>query len=246
MAQKIIFILTFSIGLFASSNLTASLAILPLHSEYSKTGVIRGGFVDLVQLMDERYVEGDIKINLYPFPRSIDNVVKGVADFHIPLIRIPHIPESTLPFNYVNEPITKVCFVLYTVKSGTVSDIVSVKTNKIETMRGHKDFFPFTVSETDSIEQGIARLINGRTTGFIMEQDAVDAFIKSNKIKIIHRLHYATWDSCMIVAKSEAGKKMNKLLSSILLDLKNNDEIHTILKTIHQPYTDWQPEEMKW
>ena len=81
-------------------NLKASIAQLPVLSESPEKGI----FVELVKALDEVYEEGTIEIEVYPFARSVENVLRGNADFHIPSFRNPVIPESSLPFAFVPEP----------------------------------------------------------------------------------------------------------------------------------------------
>jgi len=45
-------------------DLKASLAILPIHSEIGEDAQPKGGFVELVQAIDEIYKKGEITINL--------------------------------------------------------------------------------------------------------------------------------------------------------------------------------------
>ena len=60
-----------------SRDLKASLPVIP------GTDVTRGNavFIDLVKMIDDVYTEGTIRIEIYPFTRSIKNVERGKADF---------------------------------------------------------------------------------------------------------------------------------------------------------------------
>jgi len=227
-------------------DLTASVAFIPLHSEQGRDGAPHGGFIELIRAMDNIYIDGNITIEQYPFKRSINNVLNRSADFHIPLVKLDHIPEESLPFAYASKPITKVSFVLYTRTGQSSSVLQNPRNHSIETQRGHEHFFPFPVSGTDSVRQGIRKVLSGRSDGFIMEQEAVDDHIRKNKFKTIERALYATWDSCFVIAKEEKGKQLDGILSELLQALEDSGQLKQITDTIHQPYLDWQPVDMGW
>jgi polar amino acid transport system substrate-binding protein len=229
-----------------AKDLNASLAIIPVHSEIGADGKPTGGFFEVAKAIDRVYQGGNISIKLYPFAKSLAMVEKAESDFHIPLIRLSHIPESTLPFAYVDEPITKVSFVLYTQSDKPEIKKEDLKNYRIETVRGHKHFFPFKVREGDSIESGIQKLSIGRIDGFILEQDAVDAYIRAKKIKNIKRALYETWDSCVVIPKAYKGKEVDSIITNALRKLKETKELQNITIKIHKPYSDWQPYKMNW
>ncbi len=241
----VVFSMIFSIRLTAK-DLKASLAIIPVQSERGSDGKAKGGFVEVAKAIGDVYEDGNILIEQYPFARSIANVIKGKADFHIPLIKTPHISLESLPFAYSTERITQVSFVLYTRADKAPLDISQFENKLIETQRGHKELFKIKVGEVDNIEQGIKKLVLGRNDGFIMEQDAVDDYIKRNKIKNIRRTLYAVWDSNIVIPKGPKQKEIDGIISNALKKLKASGRLEKIIKTIHQPYIEWQPYKMDW
>ena len=224
-----------------AKDLKASLALLPIHSEKGPDGKPRGGFVDIVKALDSLYPNGQISIKQQPFLRSIKMVEHGQADFHIPSIKPNHIDAKTLTFSYADECITKVPFVLYSRVDRPNLSRDSLDQYKIDTLRGHKDLIPFPVKETNTIELGMKKLLANRIDGFIMEQEAVDQYIISNKIKNIRRELFAEWDSCIIIPKGNRGEKINHILSDLMRQLRTSGELEKINKTIHKPYNNWQP-----
>ena len=227
-------------------DLKASLAILPIHSELADNGQAKGGFVELIKAIDEVYKEGEITIKLYPFARSLNNVISGRADFHVPLIKLPHIAEASLSYTYASERITEVAFVLYTNTAKPKLDRMKLSKYVIATMMGHTHFFPFTVRENTTISGGIKMLSTGRIDGYIMEQEAVDSFIRKNKIKNIRRELYFQWDSSIVIPKGKKNKAIDEIISAALRKLKATGKLQEITKTIHQPYIEWQPNDMNW
>ena len=229
-----------------ATDLRASLANLPIHSQLNPLGKPHGGFVDIVRAIDEVYNEGHISINIYPFARSLNNVVKGKADFHLPLIRLPHIAESSLPYAYVSEPVTQVSFVLYSYSQRAVLNMETPGLYRIATMQGHSHFFPFDVTPLSDIETGIKLVAAQRIDGFIMEQDAVDAYIRQARVSNIRRTLFVTLDSCIVIAKGARGQAVDKIISRALKTLKSTGQLAEINATIHQPYNPWQPADMHW
>lgn len=233
-------------GSSVAKDLKASLAILPVHSEVDKNGKASGGFVEVVKAINDIYSQGNISIKLYPFARSLKNVETGKADFHLPLIKRQNIPLDTLPFAYATECMTQVSFVLYTRADSSPINKSKLSQYNVETLRGHQQFFLFNIMEASTLEQGIKKLLSGRTDGFIMEQEAVDNYIRQNEIKNIRRVLYGQWDSCIVIPKGPKQKEIDKIISTSLRELKKSGRLQKITQKIHQPYSDWQPFLMNW
>lgn len=223
-----------------SNKLAASLAFIPIHSEI-KEGKPVGGFVDVVHLLNDYFPEKNVEITQFPFARSISNIVHSRADFHLPLIKSPNVNVEELDFYYVDEPMCKVTFVLYTLGDRPEITPITASDYLIETQRGHKNMFPFQVGEVNDLEMALKKLLLGRIDGFIFEQEAVDSYLKRHKIKKIHRQFYASYDSAIIVPKTAEGLATSNLLSQALKALKRDGRLQAITQSIHKPYQHWQP-----
>lgn len=171
-------------------DLNGSLAFLPDILESPDKGV----FVDLVKAIDDVYTGGKITIKVYPFNRSVENVISGKADFHIPLFKNPLIPESKLPFRYVSANTGVVVLVLYSRKDKIITAEMINKAKdsnnfpyKIETDAGIKDFFDFPTVGSSSIEQSFGKLLRGRIDAFLFAQEESDFTLRNMKTKDIHR-----------------------------------------------------------
>ncbi len=163
----LIWILSFAlISATEARDLKASLAYLPKIAESPEKGVL----VDLVRAMDEAYPEGKILIGVYPFKRSVDNVISGNADFHMPILLNPLIPEEKLPYSHSTVTFRKVIFVLYANKNNKDINPQNLCDHKykIETYRGVADYFDFPVIPSDSIENSLKKADLGRTDGCIL------------------------------------------------------------------------------
>lgn len=223
-----------------AKDLKASLSILPQHVEVDKDGNLSGGFVEITKAINDVYLQGNISINVYPFARSLMNIQSGKADFHLPMIKASN-PKLISPYTYATECITKVAFVLYTRSDNSPLDLKNINRYVIDTQRGHKEFFPFNIMENGSIDQGIQKLLKGRIDGYIMEQDAVDNYIRENDINNIRRTLYREWDVCVVIPKGKRQYDINSIISNALRKLKKSGRLQKIIETIHQPYNDWQP-----
>lgn len=124
-----------SISVFAR-DLKATLAYLPTLIDDANTGK----YVEFLKAIDDAYEDGKIIKKVYPFERSIQNVLNGRADFHMPLLVNPLISEETLPYRYSTEDIGFVVFVLYTNIRNPITKKVLLNTRYKLTEEGLKKF----------------------------------------------------------------------------------------------------------
>ncbi|QTA82784.1 Uncharacterized protein dnl_51680 [Desulfonema limicola] len=227
-------------------DLVASMGQLPVLIEDKD----KGPFVELVKAIDDVYTKGKIIREVYPFKRSLANVVDGKADFHIPLIKNPLVSEDTLPFRYSSIPTGPVAFVIYSHKDNplTKQDISDAADSRdipfpyqIDTLQGHADFFNFPVVENYDFESALKRVSIKRIDAIIMPQEECDSIIKKMKIKDIHRALYYEFDSMIILPKGIQGSETDLIITNALKQLKSEGQLEKINEKIHKPYIDWQP-----
>jgi len=103
----------------------------------------KGVFVDIIRAIDSVY-EGNIERSVYPFPRSLNNVISEKADFHLPMIRNKLVPVESLPYAYTTEKMGYVCFVIYSHKDNpiTVKKLQETKKMDFERVFTHNTIFP--------------------------------------------------------------------------------------------------------
>lgn len=241
---SIVLFIGFLSGPALSKDLQGSLAYLPDILESPEKGV----FVDLVKAIDQEYDGGAIVIQVYPFNRSVDNVVKGKADFHMPMLKNPLIPEKDLPFRYVSVPIGKVVIVLYSRKDNIITAEMIEKAKgldkfpyKIETDAGVTNFFEFPTIGSSSIEQSFRKLAKGRIDGFLFAQEESDFTLKKINENNIHREFFKEYDDVIIIPKGPEADEVNKILSDALNKLEASGRLLELHNKIHVPYQDWQP-----
>jgi polar amino acid transport system substrate-binding protein len=233
-----------------AKDLTASLALLP--------GLIdsadKGPFVDLVKAIDSVYTGGKIKIETYPFARSVDNVVKGKADFHIPTIRNRALSETSLPYRFTTEKIGSVAIVIYSnaekpVTKKMITDALAKKGKfpyTVELPPGIESLFGIPGTASVDLMSSLQKIEKKRLDALVWAQEEVDAAIKHAKIKTIQREHWADYEDSIIITKGPQGDATDKILSDALKKLRSTKQLQALYSKVHRPYSDWQPAKMGW
>ena len=246
----LLFFLFITVNQVSSKDLTASLAQLPGLADSPD----KGAFVDLVKAIDEVYTEGRIKIELYPMARSINNVIEGKKDFHIPMLKSPVIKDvSVLPYHIVSEKMGIVSIVIYShvdkkltrrmldqaAKGGNFS-------YKIESAGGMENLFPFPISATQGLEQSFKKISSKRIDALLWAQEEGDMIINKMKLGNIYRSSYENMDDVIITPKNSRGEEVDKIISAALKKLKRSGRLKELYSKIHIPYKNWQPSKMGW
>lgn len=237
--------LCFTFSADGSINLIASLARLPKLVDSPN----KGAFVELVKAIDDVYIDGSIEIQVYPFARSVNNVITGQADFHVPSLRNPVVSESKLPYRFVTERMGSVSFVIYSHVNKIITkemiDGAIAKGGKfpykIEVPAGLEKNFNFPVIASNKLDQSFKKVNSQRIDAILWAQEESDLTLRKLKFKTIHREFWRAFDDVIIIPKGEKGDRMNKILSDALLALKKSGRLEAIYSKIHRPYNDWQP-----
>jgi hypothetical protein len=239
------------IGVSAANarDLKVSMAYLPDILETPDKGV----FVDLIKAFDEAYEEGEIQRSVFPTARSMENVISGKADFHIPMIRNKVVPEESMPYAFSTEKMGDVYFVIYSHKDKplTYDAIQKVKNSKpfplkVETIGGMTGYFDFPVDQGIGVENSLKKVNAKRLDAFIMAQEECDFTVKHFKLKNIHREQYDKFDDVFVIPKGEKGKEIDAILSGLIVKLRAGGKLQDLHMKVHIPYQDWQPHEMGW
>jgi polar amino acid transport system substrate-binding protein len=201
----------------------------------------KGILVDLLKAMAEEYKDGKITWELFPFARSMENVEKGRADFHMPQLVNPKIAPDKLPFQFSSDMIFRVVFALYTNKSNKAINPKNVANYKIETDLGVMDFFDFKPVGSPDIESSLKKVDMGRIDGWIMAMPESDMALKKAGLKNIKRWEYQKYDVRIVLQKGPQGKEVDKILSDLIKKLKANGKYQKIMAPIlDQKFDDWQ------
>jgi len=230
----------------SSKDLKASIAYIPHLAESAE----KGPFIELTKAINSQYTQGDIEINVYPMARSLNNLITGKVDFHLPMINSPYININDLPYRFATEPMGTVCFVIYSHKSKalTKEDILNVKSKTpypyyIETLRGMPNILnlPFPVYETSTLKSSLRNILKHRVDALIFAQEEVDYLIKKHEFHNIHRAIFDCWDDVIVIPKGKKGDEIDKILSTALKELDSSGKLKQLRKNIHVPYIEWQP-----
>ncbi|WP_420415433.1 hypothetical protein [Roseibium sp.] len=226
-------------GTAQATDVKISLAELPNLSIKTADNKADGPYPNLLKLIDEYYEGGSFEMEIFAFGRSLNNIQTGAADAHVPLIQTASGDGPN--FQYVDEPLWNVTFVVYSRKDNPISRDADFSKLKVDTLIGHEHFFDFKVGEVTSIETGLKKLVNKRTDAFIKEQDIVDSMIKANGYDTVHRALYEVWGSSMILPKTPAGDALNVAMTEAIRAAKKDERYKPTAEKVHNPYNDWQP-----
>lgn len=218
-----------------AADFTASLAKMPVYAESADKGVL----VDFTRAM-ARAAGKEINFSVVPFARSMNNVVTGKVDFHMPLIAVPGIDMATLDYDYSTETIFHVNFVMYTKKGSNITK-ESLAGARVETDLAHVDYFDFTIKGSTNIELSLKKVDIGRIDAFVFADFASDPLVKKNKFKNIQRELFKVYDVKIILPKGGNGGPTDQFLSEAVAKLKSTGEFQQIMGQIDAPYNNWQP-----
>jgi ABC-type amino acid transport substrate-binding protein len=227
------------VGTAQARDLKISLPFIPPLVESKEKGIL----VDLCKAMAEEYKDGKITWDVVPFPRSLDNVEKGRADFHMPYIT-PKNPQR-IPFQYGTDVLFKAIFVLYTNKNNKEINPKNAANYKVETDAGAKyvfDFYIPNIAGSPSIESGLQKVDIGRTDAWLFAMPESDMVLKKLGLKNIKRWEYGKYDVKALLPLGERGKETDKILSDLIKKLRADGRYQKIMAPIlDQKYENWQP-----
>lgn len=218
-----------------AADFKASLAKMPVYAESSEKGVL----VDFTKALANASGK-KINLSVAPFARSMNNVITGKADFHMPLIAVPNIDMSTLDYDYSTETIFHVNFVMYTKKGSNITKGALPK-SKVETDLAHVDYFEFKINGSTNIEQSLKKVDTGRIDAFIFADFASDPLVKKNSFKNIQRELFKVYDVKIILPKGGSGGPTDQFLSETIAKLKASGDFQRIMGQIDMAYDNWQP-----
>lgn len=217
-----------------------SLAMMDKSAVFNKkTKKQEGAYIQLLNFLESKSSLKFDKI-IYPFERSIENVISKKSDLHIPLIKNPMIPEKQLPYYLSNLTLFEVPFVLYTNKTKDIS-LKNIKKHSLATDSAHTGFFPFKMSPTHCISCAIKMVNKGRLDGFIFAQAEVDHYIKEFKLTNIRRQLYKNFEVKLVFPKTPRGFKLKECFEKEFSRLKDTGFLKKHLSPVVGEYDNWQP-----
>jgi polar amino acid transport system substrate-binding protein len=232
----ILFVFLFNFNVKAQ-DLKVSLPNLPPLVENKEKGIL----VKLINEMQKEYKAGKIEIiGVYPFARSINNVVENIADFHMPILENPNTPKEKLAFMLSTETIFNVIFCLYTNKDNKEINPSNAFKFNIETMPAHREYFN-NVNEVE-IPNGLQKVNAGRIDGYICAMVEGDSALKQLNLTKIKRWEFKKFKVKIVLQKNKNGEKTDKILTDLIKKMKASGVYQKIMADIlDQKFVDWQP-----
>ncbi len=181
---------------------------LPVLAETKDKGIL----VDMVKAID-KVMGSSSEIGVFPFPRSIDNVLQGKAAYHLPELEDPKTDPASLPFDLSDAMFFKVHFVLYSTKGAGVT-LENLATKKIETSIAHTRYFPFNIKGSSNFESSMKKVNAGRIDGFIFAMLEMDSLVEKLKLTNIERQLYQSFEVRAILPKGQKGGETDKYLQA--------------------------------
>jgi len=181
---------------------------LPVLAETKDKGIL----VNMVKALDKA-MGSTSDIGVFPFPRSIDNVVQGKAAYHLPELEDPKTDPASLPFDLSDTMFFKVHFVLYSTKGAGVT-LDNLASKKIETSMAHTRYFPFKIKGSSNFESSMKKVNAGRIDGFIFAMLEMDSLMAALKLDNIERQLYQSFEVRAILPKGQKGGDTDKYLKA--------------------------------
>jgi polar amino acid transport system substrate-binding protein len=222
--------LLISISGIAGTDIIISLPEMPaLIDEFNK----------LIIEMQKEYRDGKfIVIGKFPFARSVNNIITGKADVHMPLLFNDIAKRNIKDYIFSTESLTVAPFVLYANKNVKGLNARTVRKFKMCTDRGHVQYFDFEITPVDSIESALKMVDRGRMDGYFFSMASTDPVLKRSGLKNIKRVFYQDFQIKMILPNKERGRQIDKIVSGIIRILKRRGVCRKLLGPAE--YTDWQ------
>jgi polar amino acid transport system substrate-binding protein len=232
-------------GLWAQNTLTASLAEIPGLADSPEEGVL----VEIVKAIDEVWEEGTIDIIVAPFARSIQNVIRGDADFHIPGF-VANFPDlsSPSPLARCPVPLGEVEIVIYSRADNPISrediDAAMARGGEFPYVieAGIQEMFAFPTASSSSTEQSLRKVQAGRIDGYLWPPEA-DVIVRELQLDRIHREFLDLYADPVLVANTERGAEVSEILAAALTVLQDQGRLELLHAPMHMLYTVWQPHE---
>jgi len=210
-----------------------SVAKLPIYSESPTKGIL----IDVLKALDEEYKEGKFIIEVYPFQRSINNVISGSADFHFPTIgpniwgREDDTYEHELSKQGVRRStasLTKTHFALFSNTNSPPLDISKIENYRVETDLGHTVFFYNGIQGTTCLPCSVKKLTTGRLDGLIFASREIEFMAKDASISNIRRQNYKIFGSKFILPVGKKGDEIDLLISRLIQQMLKSGKLQKV------------------
>jgi len=183
------------------------------------------------------------KIQLYPFSRSLREVVTGKVNLHIPIIESPYVNYNEMAYDLSDTILWRVPFVIYSRADKPAPDLNNLGNYKLATELAHQALFNFPTLGIPKVKGAIQMVQMGRIDGFIYAAEAVDPIIIELKLNNIRRTLLGNFNVRGAFAKGSAGGDLDKAMARGLKIFKAKNAGLSGKSVWGQNYTNWQPYE---
>ncbi len=160
-----------------------------------------------------------IDFKVRPFIRSIDSVVKGIVDFHFPLIEPKNV--ENLPYSFSTVTLDKVKFLLFSNANNPLTPD-QLEGKSLETDVTHVNLFPHEISPSACVLCSLKKVDKGRLDGFIYADGVAERLIEKEGFRNIHRTLYDSYNIKFVIPKGTRGSPVDRFLTKYSEILKNN------------------------
>lgn len=200
-----------------------------------------GLVIEFIKAMQRAYPEGKIEYDVYPFKRSVDMVLSGESDAHLPILKFPGKSEKELGFAYSTANIWNVIFSLYANKNVPGLNPSTVTKFKIEAAAAEARMFAIGASPSTCMECSLKKVNAGRIDGFLFPSFEGDQMVKNFHLTDVRSFMYGRYEGKFILPLGDKGKETDKLLTLIIERTKKNGDYARTIGKINEQYKEWRP-----
>lgn len=217
---------------------------LPYLPELSET-IHRGILVDLVKAMDEVHQGQFIITEVFPFRRSVYNVLSGKADLHMPILFDANIDAERIDYIHSKATLFNVIFAIYTLKNRQPL-VKPLSQYLIESDSAHVDLFEFDVIPSSSIEQSLKKLASGRIDAYIFAAKETDIIMEQLELDdVLGRQLYKRYPVKIAFRKTSEGMHLEQTVSSVIKQLEKEGILRKLFAPVDTYYDLWS-EDVVW
>lgn len=194
-----------------------------------------GPLVTMIQAMGASFPQDRVTVTgVFPFARSVQNVIAGRADLHVPLIRNPHVPDAELPYDFTTQSLGFSVFVLYTNRGNPQARPDQAGKLSIEVEPDHLALFPHLGRRETPVDSGLRRVAQGSLDAYLCSMDAGDEALKRLGLTTVKRWEFETFMAYGVIAKGTRGGPVDQWFTQAFLRLQAEGKTPE-----SRPFVDW-------
>lgn len=181
------------------------------------------------------------KIERLPNARAISYVVRGLIDFHYPVLLPLSNVKRKFEYAFSGLTVSTVVYAVYVKKENSKIYVHNLQNYVIEGESGHIDFFDFKVDPSSCPECSFKKLEAGRIDGYIYPALEGDEIIARLKLKHVDSYYFDTYEIKFALPANERGKEVDRLLTRAFENLKKRPAFGEIYREFAKANKNWKP-----